>query len=116
MLEHYYLKPETTDRIRASWLGEPIEQYVRWLKEQGYADRNVYRRVPMLMHFAEYSANHGAKAWKDLPQHVEAFAAAWLRQHGQRCKDKEARRQAASAARNPVEQMLRLLFPVWAPA
>ena len=28
MLEDYYLKPDTIDRIRASWLGEPIERYV----------------------------------------------------------------------------------------
>lgn len=111
MLEHYYRKPQTIDRIRASWLSEPIEQYVGWLNDQGYAERNVYQRVPMLMHFAEYSSTHGAKAWKDLPAHVDAFVAAWLRQHGQRCKDKEARRQVARAARNPVEQMLRLLLP-----
>ena len=49
MLERYYLKPETIDRIRATWLGEPIERYVAWLTEQGYAARSVCRRVPMLM-------------------------------------------------------------------
>ncbi len=110
MLERDYLKPETIDRIRASCLGEPIERYVAWLTEQGYAARSVCRRVPMLMHFAEYSAARGAKAWEELPDHVGAFVAAWVREHGRRCKDKEAKRQVASAARNPVEQMLRLLL------
>ena len=30
MLEQYFLKPETVDQIRSSWLGEPIERYVKW--------------------------------------------------------------------------------------
>lgn len=111
MLEDYYLKPETTDRIRASWLGEPIERYVAWLTEQGYAPRNVYPRVPMLMHFAQFSASRGAKRWEDLPEHVEAFVAAWTREHGRRGKTQEAKRQVAGAARVPVEQMVRLLLP-----
>ena len=28
MLEHYFVRPETVDRIRSSWLGEAIEKYV----------------------------------------------------------------------------------------
>ena len=111
MLERYYRKPETIDRIRASWLGKPIARYVAWLTEQGYAARSVYRRVPILMHFADYSAARGAKTWEELSGHVEAFVVAWVREHGRPCKDKEAKRRAASAVRNPVEQMLRLLLP-----
>ena len=26
MLEHYFVKPDTIDAIRASWIAEPIEQ------------------------------------------------------------------------------------------
>ena len=60
MLEPYFIKPQTLDRIRHSWLSEPIENYVIWLTERGYAARNVYRRVPILMHFAEFA---GARRW-----------------------------------------------------
>ncbi len=28
MLEHYYVKPSTIDRIRVSWLGSQIENYI----------------------------------------------------------------------------------------
>ncbi len=28
MLERYFVKPQTVDRIRASWIGPEIEQYV----------------------------------------------------------------------------------------
>jgi integrase/recombinase XerD len=39
MLEHYFVKPGTIDRIRASWIGEPIERYVAWLHDHGYSAR-----------------------------------------------------------------------------
>ena len=39
MLERYFVKPDTLDRLRASWIGEPIAQYVTWLHEHGYAAR-----------------------------------------------------------------------------
>jgi integrase/recombinase XerD len=31
MLEHYFVKPSTIDKIRASWLGFQIESYVEWI-------------------------------------------------------------------------------------
>lgn len=111
MLEHYYQKPETMDRIRGSWLADPIERYVGWLTEQGYSARSVHRRVPTLMHFAEYAAARGAKTWQELPGHVEGFVEAWVHEPGRRRKNRETRQLAACAVRNPVEQMLRLLLP-----
>ena len=110
MLERYYLKPETIDRVRASWLGESISQYVTWLTEHGYAARTVCRRVPMLMHFAEYSAVHGAKTLEELPDHVDGFVTEWVREHGRGRKNQEAKREATRTARNPVEQMLRVVL------
>jgi integrase/recombinase XerD len=43
MLERYFVKPETVDRIRASWIAEAIEAYVLWMAEHGYAARNDQR-------------------------------------------------------------------------
>ena len=60
MLERYFVKPSTVDRIRESWLAPEIERYVEWMASQGYAIRNVYRRVPILCHFAEFAKLHGA--------------------------------------------------------
>ena len=37
MLERYFIRPDTVDRIRASWIGEPIERYVGWLTEHRYS-------------------------------------------------------------------------------
>jgi len=39
MLEKYYIKPQTIDRIRAHWLAEPIERYVTWLDDRASTER-----------------------------------------------------------------------------
>ena len=37
MIEQYYIRPVTVDRIRTSWIISEIEQYVGWLAEQQYS-------------------------------------------------------------------------------
>jgi len=37
MLEDYYVKPSTIDRVRASWLAPQIESYLEWLEALGYS-------------------------------------------------------------------------------
>jgi site-specific recombinase XerD len=110
MLESYFIRPETVDRIRASWIGKPIEQYVGWLAEHGYAPRNVLRRVPILVRFGAFAANRGATRWDELPAHVDAFVADWLRA---RCTNASAtvRRKVPLDVRNAVNQMLRVTLP-----
>jgi hypothetical protein len=111
MLERYYIRPDTIDRIRASWLGEAIERYVAWLTEAGYAARNVFRRVPILLQFAEFSRAGGARMHEDLPAFVKPFGDAWSQRHGQNSKTQRARKKVANEARNPIQQMLRLMLP-----
>ena len=110
MLERYFVKPATVDRIRASWIGGPIEQYVGWLSEHGYASRNVFRRVPILVQFGTFAAARGARRLDELSGHIDAFVAEWLRAHGGRAGP-AARRKIASTARGPIEQMLRVALP-----
>lgn len=109
MLERYFVRPETIDRIKSSWIGVAIERYVEWLAEHDYRDRNVFRRVPILMHFGEFAKTHGASSLEDLPSHVDAFVETWVHDHGRGCRSDHARRRVAGDARNPVEQMLRLV-------
>ena len=54
MLDQYFVKPSTIDRIRACWLAPQIERYVEWMRAEGYANRNVFNRVPLLCHFADF--------------------------------------------------------------
>ena len=39
MLEKYFVRLETLDRIRGSWIGPAVEKYVNWLHEHHYAAR-----------------------------------------------------------------------------
>lgn len=111
MLERYFIRPDTIDRIRSSWIGGAIEQYVTWLAEHGYAARNVYRRVPILRQFGEFARGRGATRLDELPAHVDAFVESWTRQRGIRCTHGKAHKRVESDARNPIEQMLRLAVP-----
>lgn len=109
MLEEYFVKPQTVDRIRASWIGPQIEQYVTWLAWQGYESRCVLRRVPLVTAFGEFAAANGAGQIADLPEHVSAFVAWRVSQ------SRDARRAQgdtlAKDIRGPVEQMLTIIIP-----
>ncbi len=108
MLETYFVKPQTIDRIRGSWIGSEIERYVVWLAEQGYTGRSVLRRVPLLVAFGEFAWARGAQAVGDLPGHVDTFAAE--RMAGRPAVRRDGR-QLAKEFRGPVEQMLALAIP-----
>jgi integrase/recombinase XerD len=113
MLETYFVKPRTVDRVRASWIGGDIERYVVWLAENGYTTRSVLRRVPLVLAFGEFARARGACSVEDLPEHVERFVAERVaRCRGVRaCGEIETCRQVAKEVRGPVEQMLGLVVP-----
>src|SRR5207245_4248863 len=108
MLEQYFVKPSTIDRIRASWLAPQIERYVEWMHAQGYADRNVFRRVPILCHFADFARQRGATDLTSAASQLGEFASRWVNRHGANSKTAKARRKVLDDARNPVRQMLQL--------
>lgn len=109
MIEQYFKKPETWDRLRACWLFPLIERYIVWLTENKYAPRIVYRRVPLLVHFAEYARAHGATAPEALADHVDGFVEEWLQKRGHHAHGDKAQRSVRNAVRGPVEQLVRLM-------
>lgn len=111
MLERYFVRPVTVDRIRAGWLGPAIERYVSWLAERKAALRHVLRYVATLRHFAEFAHGRGAETWSELPDHLDAFVAQRLQERGAWCRSAKDERAVRSHARTPVEQMLRLIVP-----
>ena len=110
MLNRYFIRPTTVDRIRASWIGEAIERYVSWLAEQNYAARNVFVRVPILLRFGQYAQEAGANSWEELPAHVAPFVETWLNRQRREYSEPE-RHDAARGIRNPIQQLLRLILP-----
>lgn len=110
MLNRYFIRPTTVDRIRASWIGDPIERYVVWLGEQGYAARNILVRVPILLRFGQFAQEAGARSWEELPAHVKSFVETWLKRQGREYSELQ-RQAAARGIRNPIQQLLRLILP-----
>ena len=108
MLERYFVKPSTVDRIRGNVAGAYIEHYVDWMHSQGYASRNVLKRVPLLCQFGQFASQRGATGGGSALEHVEAFAAYWQALHGKTCKSADASAKVAQDARTPVRQMLEL--------
>ncbi len=111
MLERYYIRPDTVDRIRSSWIGQAIEKYVGWLAERRYSARCVAHRVPILVRFGEFAQGRGAAEWSDLPAHVESFVEHWLAERLRVRKSAVQRKNIAGFVRNPIQQMLRLVVP-----
>lgn len=111
MLEQYFIRPDTIDRIRASWIGQSIDRYVTWLAKRGHAATTVCRRVPVLVRFGEFAKANGAVALEDLARHVDAFVRAEVEARGRMPTKEAARLDWEKTARTPVLQMLRLVIP-----
>jgi len=75
MLEQYFVKPTTLDRLRGSWIAEQIENYLAWLVGHGYSTRCVWNRIPIAYAFGEFARERGASSVGELSAHVEAFVA-----------------------------------------
>ena len=78
MLEDYFAKPSTIDRIRAHWLAPQIERYVEWMQTNGYADRTIRSRVPYLCYFADFTARRGVIDLNSAVGQVKEFASDWV--------------------------------------
>ena len=109
MLEQYYVRPVTIDRIRTSWIAPAIEQYVGWLAERRYSRTTVSRRIPLLVAFGEFAKTHGATEVAQLADQVDPFVQVWISQHARGKRAARARKKIGEFARNPIRQMLRLL-------
>ncbi len=112
MLEQYFVKPKTIDRIRGSWIAAEIERYLAWLVDQGYSTKSIWRRVPIAFAFGEFARGRGASSVGELPAHVEAFVAGGVARHDARTG---STRPKAKEVRGPVEQLLSVVLPGFEP-
>ncbi|MFN8583683.1 MAG: site-specific integrase [Gemmatimonadaceae bacterium] len=113
MLERYFVRPTTVDRIRSSWLGEPLDRYVTWLTEQRYAAKNVLHRVPVIGHFGEFARSRGAHTIADLPAHIDDFVEHWINRRDYRRQIQPTRETLRKEVRGPIEQFLHVVLPAF---
>jgi len=112
MLEEYFIKPATIDRLRGSWIAAEIETYVAWLAGEGFSAKSIWRRVPIVFAFGEFARERGAGDVAQLPAHVEAFVDDRVALHRRRTR---SARPMAKEVRGPVEQMLSVVLPSFEP-
>lgn len=108
MLEDYYVWPPTIDRVRGSWLAPQIENYLEWLEAHRYSRLVVYRRLPLLFHFAEFTQAKGCRDIASCKAYIKEFVSQWLEQHGAKAKSAVAVREHTIDAECGVRQMLQL--------
>jgi integrase len=108
MLEDYYVKPSTIDRVRSSWMAPQIESYLEWLQAHGYSRLVAYRRLPLLFHFAEFAQKKGCRDIASCKAYLKEFVWQWLEQHRAKTKTAVAVRKHAIGADCGVRQMLQL--------
>jgi integrase/recombinase XerD len=112
MLEEYFIKPATIDRLHGSWIAAEIETYVAWLAGEGFSTKSIWRRVPIVFAFGQFGRERGARDVAQLPAHVEAFVDDRVALHRRRTR---SARPMAKEVRGPVEQMLSVVLPGFEP-
>jgi integrase/recombinase XerD len=108
MLEQYFLRPTTVDRIRSIWLGPQIERYVEWMHAQKYAQRNITRRVALLCNFADFARANGATDLASTSSLIEKFGDHWMASN--RCWNLETRPKLRRDMCSIIRQMLQLIL------
>lgn len=108
MLEQYFLRPTTVDRIRSNWLAPQIEQYVEWMYAQKYAECSITHRIAILCHFADFARTHGVTDLASASSLVEKFGDHWIA--GSRWWNLETRPKLRRDICSIIRQMLLLIL------
>lgn len=111
MIGNYFLKPTTVDKFRECWLIDAIENYVQWMVNKQYSANSIRRRIPLLVTFANYAWEQGARKTEDLSNHVQPFINKRISKKQLRGKSKQAKRLVYSVIQTPIIQLLRLAVP-----
>lgn len=110
MLERFFLKPQTIDRIMGCWLGQSIELYAVTLCETGYSARSILRRVPILVQFADFTDARQIHDFAQAESAIDPFVDHWLSSHCVGAKT-AVRQRERSLARCTVRHFYSLI--VW---
>lgn len=111
MLADYFVRSQTVERIRSSWIGSAIEQYLARLEEQGYATRRLAQRVPILVRFGEFAQTKGAQSYAELPIYLNPFVEFWVKRPGHQQSVTPPRRSHTDVVNRRIEAMLRVVVP-----
>jgi integrase/recombinase XerD len=111
MLEHYYSRPATVDRIRSLWLGPAISRYAEWMSDQQVARASALFRLQTVVLFDRFVTARHVQALEELPAQIEPFIEEWRRTRGRRPHTASYGRSLRAQPRATIEQLLRLVIP-----
>ncbi len=111
MLEHYYSRPATVDRIRSRWLGPAISRYAEWMADQQVARASALFRLQTLVLFDRFVTSRNVRSLEELPAQIEPFIEEWRRTRGRRPHSASYDRWLRPGPRTALEQLLRLAIP-----
>ena len=106
MLEHYFVRPATADRLRALWLGPAISRYAEWLSDRQVARASALFKVQTLVLFDRFVTARHVHALEDLPAQIGPFIEEWRRTRGQRPHSASYRRSLRSGPRTTIEDLI----------
>jgi integrase/recombinase XerD len=111
MLEHYFVRLATVDRLRAMWLSPAFDRYTEWLASRQATKATALRQLQTLAQFNQFVVRRGVRDYAELPGQLDPFINYRMRTYGRWCRNAKDRRTVRSNSRAPVEQLLRLLVP-----
>ena len=111
MLEHYFHRPATVDRLRALWLGPAIDRYAEWLSDRQVSRASSLFKFQTLVLFDRFVTDRHVSALEELPAQIEPFIEEWRRTRGRRPHTASYARSLRTVPRTAIEELLRLVIP-----
>jgi integrase/recombinase XerD len=111
MLEHYFTRPATVDRLRSLWLGPAISRYAEWLSDRQVSRASALFKFQTLVLFDRFVAARHVRTLEELPAQIETFIEEWRRTRGRRPHTAAYARLLRAGPRTAIEDLLRLVIP-----
>lgn len=111
MLEHYFTRPATVDRLRSLWLGPAISRYAEWLSDRQISRASALFKLQTLVLFDRFVTARHVRTLEELPAQIEPFIEEWRRTRGRRPHSAVYGRSLRTGPRSAIEELLRLVIP-----
>jgi integrase/recombinase XerD len=111
MLEHYFTRPATVDRLRSLWLGPAISRYAEWLSDRQISRATALFKLQTLVLFDRFVTARHVRTLEELPAQIEPFIEEWKRTRGCRPHSAGYGRSLRTGPRLAIEELLRLVIP-----
>jgi integrase/recombinase XerD len=111
MLEHYFTRPSTVDRLRSLWLGPSLSRYAEWLSDRQISRASALFKIQTLVLFDRFLTDRHVRTLEELPAQIEPFVKKWRRTRGRRPHSVVYGRQLRTGPLSAIEELLRLVLP-----